>query len=154
MIEISSMSFSYKEKVVFNDLSLSIPKGQSVAILGPDGSGKSTFLKLLSGFLRPSAGTLCVDKKNISKEMTAIKRMIGYLSENTPLYSKMSVIDFLSFIGQLRKLSDIPSKIENIGKIFHLESIMNLPISKLSKAQRQHVGLAQALIHRPKVVLL
>ena len=76
MIEISSMSFSYKEKVVFNDLSLSIPKGQSVAILGPDGSGKSTVLKLLSGFLRPSAGTLCVDKKNISKVMKDIKRMI------------------------------------------------------------------------------
>ncbi len=138
------------------DVTFSINKGEVAAFLGPNGAGKSTTMKLLTGYLAPSAGTAKIAGFNMSTERLLGAEQLGYLPENGPLYPDMSPRSLLTFFGNARGLGgmELRRRIEAVITICHLEAVVGKPIGKLSKGYRQRVGMAQALLHNPDVLIL
>ncbi len=131
-------------------------KGEVVGFLGPNGAGKTTTMRILTGFLPPSSGTCMVDGLDISTQGLCVRKKIGYLPESNPLYSDMEVLDYLLYIGGLRGLegSRLTEGLREVTRTCDLKSVLDKKISTLSKGFRQRVGLAQALIHKPEVLIL
>ena len=156
MIEARGLSKYYGSFVAIQDITFSIPRGQIVAFLGPNGAGKSTTMKILSGFLSPSSGTARVAGFDISKQRLDVARHLGYLPENGPLYDNMTPLEMLEFLGEARGLSgqDLISRIDAVNETCALQLVMEKPIGKLSRGYRQRVGLAQALLHEPEVLIM
>ena len=156
MIEAKGLCKYYGSFVAIEDISFSIPKGQIVAFLGPNGAGKSTTMKILSGFLAPSKGTATIAGLNIQSERLQACRKFGYLPENGPLYDDMVPTELLTFFGEARGLSGerLKQRIESVVKQCALEQVREKAIGKLSRGYRQRVGLAQALLHDPEVLIM
>jgi len=156
MIEADGLSKFYGHFAATKDVSFKIPKGQVVAFLGPNGAGKSTTMKLLTGYLAPSTGTARVAGHNMATDRLAGSEVLGYLPENGPLYTDMTPAGLLGFFASARGLSGSLRK-TRIDFVVHqcaLESVIGKPIGKLSKGYRQRVGMAQALLHDPEVLIL
>jgi ABC-2 type transport system ATP-binding protein len=156
LVEARSLSKSYGATRAVQDVSFRVSRGEVVGFLGPNGAGKSTTMKMLTGFLRPSGGSAIVGGRDVADDPLAAKRMIGYLPESAPLYDDMMVVDFLDFVADLR---DIPSnkrreRLSTIGKRCGLMDVLGKNIGQLSKGYRQRVGLAQALVHDPDLLIL
>lgn len=139
-----------------DSISFKAKRGEVLGLLGPNGAGKTSTMKMLSGFLLPDRGNISFDDYSIWKQAGKIKKVIGYLPEHNPLYPEMNVIDFLFFIG---KLQDIPkykmtSRVLDMIRLCGLDNEKHKKIYELSKGYRQRVGIAQALIHDPEVVIL
>ncbi len=156
MIEAIGLSKYYGHFAASRDVTFSIAKGEVAAFLGPNGAGKSTTMKLLTGYLAPSAGTAKIAGFNMSTERLLGAERLGYLPENGPLYPDMSPRSLLTFFGNARGMSgmDLRRRIESVIQICHLEAVVGKPIGKLSKGYRQRVGMAQALLHNPDVLIL
>jgi len=156
MIEAKGLSKFYGPFVAIENISFSIPEGQVVAFLGPNGAGKSTTMKILTGYLAPGSGTASIAGLDIQKERLAASRRLGYLPENGPLYLDMTPIELLHFAGQARGLDDdlLEERISLVSAQSAIEEVMEKPIGKLSRGFRQRVGLAQALLHDPDVLVL
>ncbi len=156
MIEARGLCKYYGAFVAIEDITFSIPKGQVVAFLGPNGAGKSTAMKILTGFLSPSKGSAYIGGLDVSKDRLSAAARIGYLPENGPLYDEMTPLDMLRYFGQVRGLSDtdLVKRIEEVNQQCALEQVLEKPISKLSRGYRQRVGLAQALLHDPEVLIM
>ncbi|RKX24695.1 MAG: ABC transporter ATP-binding protein [Candidatus Zixiibacteriota bacterium] len=156
MIEARGLSKYYGSFVAIEDISFSIPRGQIVAFLGPNGAGKSTTMKILSGFLAPSSGTAYLAGLNISTDRLEAARILGYLPENGPLYDNMTPLEMLRFLGEARGVegSHLQRRIDEVNEACALEQVMEKPIGKLSRGYRQRVGLAQALLHDPEVLIM
>ena len=140
-----------------DDVSFHVHKGDILGFLGPNGAGKSTTMKMITGFLQPTAGTALVGGHDVRENPIAAKRLLGYLPENGPLYHEMTVFEFLRFIAEMRgfhKESDMRSRIGRVTEICHLEDVLNQTIDTLSKGFRQRVGLAQAVLHDPSCLIL
>jgi ABC-2 type transport system ATP-binding protein len=156
MIEAKGLSKYYGPFVAIKDVSFSIPEGQIVSFLGPNGAGKSTTMKILAGYLAASEGTARIAGFDMTVERLAGARQLGYLPENGPLYNDMTPFDLLTFFGQARQLD--PARLKNrIGVVVEqcaLQSVLEKPIGKLSRGYRQRVGLAQALLHDPSVLIM
>ncbi len=156
MIEAKGLSKYYGPFVAIKDVSFSIPEGQIVSFLGPNGAGKSTTMKILAGYLAASAGTAHIAGFDMTVERLEGARHLGYLPENGPLYNDMTPLELLTFFGQARELA--PSRLkERIGVVVErcaLEAVLEKPIGKLSRGYRQRVGLAQALLHDPSVLIM
>jgi len=156
MIEARGLTKYYGAFVAIEDISFSIPKGQLVAFLGPNGAGKSTVIKILSGFLAPSAGSAFIAGLNVNKDRLEAVRRLGYLPENGPLYDNMTPLEMLRFLGEARGLSEsrLKQRIDEVNEICTLQQVMEKQIGKLSRGYRQRVGLAQALLHDPDVLIM
>ncbi len=157
MIEARGLTKYYGSFVAIEDISFSIPRGQLVAFLGPNGAGKSTAMKILSGFLAPSRGSAFIAGLNVSGEdRLDASRRLGYLPENGPLYDNMTPLEMLRFLGGVRRLqnSQLKRRIDEVCDVCSLHMVLEKPIGKLSRGYRQRVGLAQALLHDPEVLIM
>lgn len=156
MIEASGLSKYYGPFVAIKDVTFSIPEGQIVSFLGPNGAGKSTTMKILAGYLAASAGTARIAGFDMTVERLQGARQLGYLPENGPLYNDMTPLELLTFFGQARELDParMKNRIDIVVQQCALKSVLEKPIGKLSRGYRQRVGLAQALLHDPSVLIM
>tara|TARA_B100001123_G_scaffold123108_1_gene143486 strand:+ start:31529 stop:32290 length:762 start_codon:yes stop_codon:yes gene_type:complete len=156
MIEAKALSKYYGPFVAVENISFSIPKGQVVAFLGPNGAGKTTMMRMLTGYLAPSGGSATVAGFNVRRDRIEASRHLGYLPENGPMYPDMTPLEFLSFFGEAREMNaaSLRSRIDKVVTSCALELVIEKPIGKLSKGLKQRVGLAQALLHDPDVLVM
>jgi ABC-2 type transport system ATP-binding protein len=156
MIEAQGLSKFYGPFVAVQDVTFAIPEGQIVAFLGPNGAGKSTTMKLLTGYLAPSEGTASISGFDVRTDRLAAARRLGYLPENGPLYPDMTPLEVLRFFGEARDMAGarLKERIEVVTAQCQLTAVLEKPIGKLSKGFRQRVGLAQALLHDPDVLIM
>ena len=156
MIEARGLCKYYGSFVAIEDISFAIPKGQIVAFLGPNGAGKSTTMKILSGFMAPSSGAAFLAGLNVGSDRLKASRKLGYLPENGPLYDNMTPLEMLRFLGEARGVEGFALKrrIDEVTDICALELVLDKPTGKLSRGYRQRVGLAQALLHDPEVLIM
>lgn len=156
MIEISHLTKKFDQFVAVDDLSFSVREGEVLGFLGPNGAGKSTTMKVITGFLAPSAGKVTIDGHDISSAALQAKRLIGYLPEGAPSYGDMTTLEFLSFIAQIRGFrgAEIEQRVDHVINEVALESVRDQSIETLSKGFKRRVGLAQAIMHDPKVLIL
>ena len=158
-IQVTSVCKTYKTQKALNKVSFSADKGQVIGFLGPNGAGKSTLMKILTGFIKPDSGTVFVDEIDVLQNPTAAQKTIGYLPEHNPLYSDMYVREYLQFqasVYQISELIDVTVK-EQIEKCITKVGLTleaDKKINQLSKGYQQRVGLAAAILHNPKVLIL
>ena len=153
-VEIQHITKLFREQKALNDISFNIGTGEVVGLLGPNGAGKSTLMKIITGYLSPTSGDVIINGINTQKDPVGIRQKIGYLPEDNPLYSEMFIREFLEFIGHIYKMKDLNNRIDEIIRLTGLTPEQNKKINTLSKGYRQRVGLAQALIHNPDVLIL
>lgn len=156
MIEVSNLTKSYGRVHAVKGLSFKIPSGEIVGLLGPNGAGKTTTMRMLTTFIPPTSGTASVCGYDILKQAQEVRSCIGYLPETPPLYSEMRVSDYLKFVASIkgvpgRKIAGMVAEaIERAG----LGDVRQRVCGELSKGYKQRVGLAQAIVHKPKVIIL
>ena len=156
MISVSSLTKVYGQTLAISKVSFEVPAGQIVGFLGPNGAGKSTTLRILTCYIPPTSGTASIAGHDIFHESEQVRQKLGYLPENCPLYPEMKVEEYLDFRGQLR-LMDRPTRRRRIDYVVErcwLSTVRRRTISHLSKGFRQRVGLADALLHNPPVLIL
>jgi ABC-2 type transport system ATP-binding protein len=156
MIETRQLVKRYGDLVAVDNISFRVEPGQVLGFLGPNGAGKSTTMKMLAGFLAPTSGGAVVGGYDVEKEPLQAKRVLGYLPEGAPSYGEMSVYEFLQFIADVRGLKGEhrEKRLDDaIGRL-HLERVLEQPIDTLSKGFKRRVGLAQAILHDPAVLIL
>tara|TARA_Y100001935_G_scaffold110429_1_gene91658 strand:+ start:60 stop:992 length:933 start_codon:yes stop_codon:yes gene_type:complete len=155
MINISKMSKYYGEYPAVIDVSFNISKGESIGLLGPNGAGKSTTMKVMTGFTPPTSGNVNIGGHDIIKNSIDVRKLIGYLPESVPLYTDMTVSDYLKYMGSLRGMNkNISKRVDEVISLTSLNQYRNVLISKLSKGYRQRTGIAQAILHKPKILIL
>lgn len=156
MIEARGLSKFYGEFAATRDVSFTINRGEVAAFLGPNGAGKSTTMKLLTGYLSPSTGSARLAGYDVAVDRLAASEHLGYLPENGPLYADMTPRSLLEFIGEVRGISagDMEERMPKVIDLCNLHTVLGKPIGKLSKGYRQRVGMAQALLHEPDVLIL
>ncbi len=156
MIDARGLSKYYGPFVAVHDTSFSIPQGQVVAFLGPNGAGKTTLMRMLTGFLAPSAGDARIAGFDVRKQRIEASKRLGYLPENGPLYPDMTPLELLGFFGEAREIAPrtLKGRIEAVVELCALGLVLEKPIGKLSKGYKQRVGLAQALLHDPEVLIM
>lgn len=156
MIEAQGLSKFYGSFAATRDVTFSVPKGQVCAFLGPNGAGKSTTMKMLTGFLSPSEGHARIGGHDVASDRIAATQLIGYLPENGPLYLEMTPSSLLNYLGRARGMpqATLAARLEFVVEKCALKSVWNKPIGKLSRGFRQRVGMAQALLHDPEVLIL
>ncbi len=156
MIEARGLSKYYGPFVAVHDASFSISQGQIVAFLGPNGAGKTTLMRMLTGFLAPSAGRAVIAGFDVRDDRIQASKRLGYLPESGPLYPDMTPLELLRFFGEARELATgiLKRRIDQVVEICALELVLEKPIGKLSKGYKQRVGLAQALLHDPEVLIM
>ncbi len=156
MIEVKNLVRRYAEFAAVDDVSFSIGPGEVVGLLGHNGAGKTTIMKMLTGFLEPSAGQVKIDGLDVQEHGNAVQARMGYLPESLPLYPELTVVDYLSHVAQLRGLaaSDIRNSVAQVVASTSLEEKAFDEIQTLSRGYKQRVGVAQAILHRPKVLVL
>ena len=153
-IIINNLSKTYNQQKALDNISLNIKKGEVVGLLGPNGAGKSTLMKIMTCCVEPTSGEVIINNKNIFKEYKKIKSEIGYLSENNPLYSYMYIKQYLEFTAKMYNVSNINKKINEVILKTDITKEKHKKIIELSKGYKQRVGLAAALIHDPKILIL
>lgn len=156
MIRVQELTKYYGGKRALGPVSFEIADGETVGFLGLNGAGKTTALRILACDLRPSSGTITVGKTDAIANPHEIRKQIGFLPENPPVYGEMSVVDYLAFAAELRGMnkSSFRSRLPDVLSITHLTDVSNEIISQLSHGYRQRVGVAQAIIHQPKLLIL
>lgn len=156
MIEIKNLTKKFGENTILDDISFKVNKGEILGFLGPNGAGKSTTMKIITSFWAPSEGTVLVDNIDVTENSLATRKKIGYLPETVPLYDEMRVNEYLKFIGEMRglKKEEIKKRIDEVARTCGLEKVLKQPIEELSKGYRQRVGLAQAIMHEPDILIL
>jgi ABC-2 type transport system ATP-binding protein len=156
MIQVEGLSKRYARHVAVNNISFSVEKGDIVGFLGPNGAGKTTTMRILTCFMPPTEGKATVAGFDVFEQPHEVKKHIGYLPEAPPLYPEMSVEDYLTFVARLKNVppSEVKSRTEQVMERCAVADSRSRLISKLSKGYRQRVGLAQAIIHNPDVLIL
>ena len=156
MIEAQGLTKHFGQFVAVKDVTFSVPRGAVVAFLGPNGAGKSTTMRLLTGYLAPTAGVARIAGFNMATDRIEASKVMGYLPENGPLYNEMTPVSLLTYIGQARGMEAEPlrGRLGFVREKCALDEVWHKPISKLSRGFRQRVGMAQALLHDPDVLIL
>lgn len=156
MIELKNVSKRYGTFLAAKNVTFSVGSGEIIGLLGANGAGKTTIMKIITGYHNPHSGTVEVCGHNVLEEPVKVKQHIGYLPETNPLYDDLLVYEYLNFIGQSRKLSkdELSDAIDKVVKKCSLHEFIYKSISDLSKGMRQRVGLAQSLLHDPDVLIL
>lgn len=156
MIDVKGLTKRYGERTAVNNVNFHVAKGEVIGFLGPNGAGKSTTMRMLTGFLSPSEGSVNIGGFDMAEQTLEAKRLLGYLPELPPLYHEMSVKDYLNFVGHLKGLNGAQrrERLEFVLEKCFLTDRRNQMIQTLSKGYKQRVGIAQALIHNPPVLIL
>jgi ABC-2 type transport system ATP-binding protein len=156
MIEISGLTKKFGGFTAVDNLSFSVKQGEVLGFLGPNGAGKSTTMKMITGFLLPSDGKVSVYGQDMSSNPMAAKRRIGYLPEGAPAYGEMTVLEFLAFIAKVRGVpkSQLQERVDHVVNKINLQKVVHKTVDTLSKGYGRRVGLAQAIIHDPDVLIL
>jgi len=156
MIEVENLSKTYSGFRAVQGISFHVNKGEIVGFLGPNGAGKSTTMKILSGYLPPTDGKIQIAGYDVVTDSIEVRKRIGYMPENVPLYTDMRVNEFLRFRAELKKVArrKIKDRVETVKQLCHLKDVENKIIGTLSKGYRQRVGLADAMVHEPELLIL
>ena len=157
LIKASNLKKSFGNFIAVDNIDLDVNRGEVVGFLGPNGAGKSTTMKMLTGFLEPDNGEVLICDVNLKEFPLKAKEFIGYLPEGAPTYSDMEVSEFLSFVGKMRGLNNpklLKSRLSDMAEQINLKEVWDSPIETLSKGFKRRVGIAQALIHDPDVLIL
>ncbi len=154
MIRVEGLTKDYGERRALSDLSFEAGQGEIVGFLGPNGAGKTTTMRILTGYMPPTDGTAIVAGYDVVTESLEVRKRVGYLPETVPLYTDMRAFEYLKFMADLRQIPDSTDRAFETLEMVGLESRANSFIGSLSKGMRQRVGLAQALIHQPEVLIL
>lgn len=153
-IEIKNLTKFYGTQKAIDNVSFSVGSGTVVGFLGPNGAGKSTLMKIVTGLLSPTSGTVLVEGLDVAENIDQVKKLIGYLPENNPLYLDMYVKEYLQYTASLYNLSDMDKVVDEVVERTGLVPECKKKIGALSKGYKQRVGLAQAIIHNPRVLIL
>jgi ABC-2 type transport system ATP-binding protein len=153
-IIVNKLSKHFGSQKAVNEISFEARPGKILGFLGPNGAGKSTSMRMITGYLLPTAGDALVCGHSILNDELAVKRAIGYLPEHTPLYLDMYIKEFLTFIGETYQLKNLKQRVEEVIELVGLTAEQHKKIGMLSKGYKQRVGLAQAIIHEPQVLIL
>lgn len=156
MIEIKNLTKKIDQNIILNNINFSVKKGEVLGFLGPNGAGKTTTMKIITSFWLPTSGTITINGIDVTKDSLATRKRIGYLPETVPLYEEMKVFEYLKFVAEIRGLSDHKTKkrIKEVNELCGLTKVICQPIEELSKGYRQRLGLAQAIIHEPDILIL
>lgn len=156
MIKVENLTKKFGEFLALDKVSFEVRKGEVLGFLGPNGAGKTTTMRILTGLISPTGGDIKVENLNVLDNSLEIRKMIGYLPESVPLYEDMKVYEYLKFMAEMRgvKKSQLVDKIRKITDMCGLKRVIRQPISELSKGYRQRVGLAQAMINDPDILVL
>ena len=156
MIEVANLSKRYGDRAAIRDVSFTAQTGQILGFLGPNGAGKTTTMRIITGFMPATSGTVRVDGFDVFEQSSEVRRRIGYLPENPPLYNDMAAVPYLRFAAKLKGMNRaaIEDAIERVLHTCGLTEVRHRLLGHLSKGFRQRVGLAQALIHDPPVLIL
>jgi ABC-2 type transport system ATP-binding protein len=156
MIEVTNLSKRYGELTAVQDVSFTATPGEILGFLGPNGAGKTTTLRIVTGFLPATSGTVRVCGYDVFEQSAEVRRRIGYLPESPPLYNDMTVVPYLRFAGRIHGLGrgDLGAAIDRVVETCGLSAVTSRLLGHLSKGYRQRVGLAQALLHEPEVLIL
>lgn len=156
MIDVNDLAKSYGPVQALRSVSFRVEPGEIIGLLGPNGAGKTTMMKILTGYLQPTSGTAVVDGLDVLTQALEVQKRIGYLPENAPLYPELSVQAYLKMIAALRQIpeEEQPARLSEAIRATGLEAYLTRPIGHLSKGYRQRVGLAQAIMHKPKLLIL
>jgi len=154
MIEVENLTKYYGDLAAIRDLNFRVERGEILGFLGPNGAGKTTTMRILSGYMPPSAGTARVADFDVFDDSLEVRRRIGYMPETVPLYPEMSVRSYLAFMARIRGVTNRKGQVDAAMEACHITDKADTIIGKLSKGYRQRVGLAQALVHDPEVLIL
>lgn len=156
MLDVSQLSRSYGDFKAVDDVSFSIGSGEIVGLLGHNGAGKTTIMKMLSGYLEADAGSIIIDGRDIATDLKSIQQDLGYLPESLPLYPEMTVADYLDYASQLKRISgsNKTAEIRRVARETDLGDKINDPIATLSRGYKQRVGVAQAILGKPRLLIM
>ncbi|MBL8078653.1 MAG: ATP-binding cassette domain-containing protein [Anaerolineales bacterium] len=154
MIKVSGLTKDYGARRAINNLNFDAHQGEIVGFLGPNGAGKTTTMRILTGYMPPTDGEAIVAGYNVVEESLEARKRVGYLPETVPLYTEMVVADYLKYMGDLRGVPNVEDRVDEVLGMVGLGDRANGYIGNLSKGMRQRVGLAQALLHKPEVLIL
>jgi ABC-2 type transport system ATP-binding protein len=153
-ISVNGLSKTYGQQKAVDDISFNAVSGKILGFLGPNGAGKSTTMRMLTGYLQPSSGGAVLGGFDVQTQALEMKRILGYLPENTPLYTDMYVQEFLTFVANTYQLDQPAIKVKEVIEKVGLGAEQHKKIAMLSKGYKQRVGLAQAIVHDPKILIL
>jgi gliding motility-associated transport system ATP-binding protein len=154
MIEVEELTKDYGHRRAINNLTFKATPGEILGFLGPNGAGKTTTMRILTGFIPPTMGVAKVCGFDVVEQSLEVRKRVGYLPETVPLYPDMTVFDYLKYMADLRHIKNAEDRVDEVLQIVHMEERANGYISNLSKGMRQRIGLAQALLHEPEVLIL
>jgi len=156
VIRVQNLTKYYGARLAVDDISFNVAKGEIVGLLGPNAAGKTTTMRILTGYMMPTRGDVWIADCNMATNSLDGRRHIGYMPESVPLYTDITVRSYLDFFSRLRGLDKdrVKSRIDDVVELCHLEEYIDVIIGKLSRGFRQRVGLAQAIIHEPEVLIL
>ena len=154
MIDAEGLTRRYGETLAVDSVSFSIGGGEIVGLLGHNGAGKTTIMKMLTGYLEPSSGRVAVDGHDVAEAAAAVQQGLGYLPENCPVYPEMTVVEYLDYVAGLRHVADRPAALKEVLDATDLTGRAFDPIGNLSRGYQQRVGVAQAIVHKPQLLIL
>jgi len=154
MIDVEGLTKDYGARRAIDNLTFNAQKGEILGFLGPNGAGKTTTMRILTGYMPPTLGQARVAGFDVVDQSLEVRKRVGYLPETVPLYPDMTVFEYLKFMADLRKLPNAEDRVDDVLEIVHMEQRADGYISNLSKGMRQRVGIAQALLHQPEVLIL
>lgn len=155
-LEVKNLSKVFNNKLVVNDISFTANQGQIVGFLGPNGAGKTTSMRMITGFLKPNSGSILINGTDIAIDPVLAKQQFGYLPEGAPSYLDMSVYDSLEFVAKIRGYTgeSLANCLATVIKQVNLETVLNKTVDQLSKGFKRRLGLAQAILHNPPILIL
>lgn len=154
MIEVHGLTKRYGQRTAIDQLTFRAQKGEIVGFLGPNGAGKTTTMRILTGYIPPSEGSGRVAGFDLLTESLEVRKRVGYLPENVPLYPEMTVIQYLDFVAELRQIAGRQDRVDEVMELVRIDHRAESYVGNLSKGLRQRVGLAQALLHKPEVLIM
>ncbi|HEX7556515.1 MAG TPA: ATP-binding cassette domain-containing protein, partial [Leptolinea sp.] len=154
MIRVKSLSKDYGLRRAVNEITFNASKGEILGFLGPNGAGKTTTMRILTGYMPPTSGTAEIGGFDVVENSLEVRRLVGYMPESVPLYNDMTVMEYLTYMGEFHRLPDLDDRVDEVLEKVHLDDRAGGYIGNLSKGMRQRLGLAQAILHRPEVLIL
>ena len=154
MIQVTGLTKDYGKRRAISDLTFEVKKGEIVGFLGPNGAGKTTTMRILTGYMPPTAGKVEIGGFDVLEDPLEVRRLVGYLPETVPLYNDMTVFDYLMYMAKIRRVENAEDRIDDVLEMVSMEDRAEGYVGKLSKGMRQRIGLAQAILHKPDVLIL
>jgi ABC-2 type transport system ATP-binding protein len=156
MIEAINLIKYFDKKLVLDNISFSVRKGEICGYIGPNGAGKTTTIKILTGIIKPTSGTAYIDGINVKENPDDVKKIIGYVPESGAIFETLTPVEFLTFVGKIYKMneSEITKNIFELMELFEIYEFKNEPMLSFSKGMKQKIFLISALMHNPKVLFL